>query len=194
MGFLDKLVRSVTDVVRQQGRPAAASRGSAPSPKEVPEALRGPEPGALLTADEIEAATGSRPVGEGDRRSGGSETDVGWFRVCIWQLADGGELIVNSTRIRDDAGLELWRSRWNDPGWQNAPNTKPLAGVGDDAKWCVKKASKKKSPGGGTELHVDAKQSWYTTSFVHTSPAGSKDPAPLAALTAELLARLTAAG
>ena len=101
-------------MVRDQGK---ATRTKTPASKEVPAALQGPEPGALLSADDIEAATGSRPVGEGDRRSGGFDTDVGFFRVCIWQLADGGELIVNSTRIRDDAGLELWRSRWNDPSW-----------------------------------------------------------------------------
>jgi hypothetical protein len=150
--------------------------------------MRGPDPGTLLTASDIEEATTSQPVGEGDRKSGGQDTDVGYFRVCMWQLADGGELLVNCTRIRDDDGVALWRSRWDDPSWQNVDDEKHLDGVGEAARWYVTKSHK-----GGTELHVSAKQDMYVAQLVHTSPAGAKDIAPLTALMTKVLERLDGA-
>ena len=44
--------------------------------------LHGPDACSLVTADEIEAATGQRPRGPGDAKSGGMQTDLGLFKVC----------------------------------------------------------------------------------------------------------------
>lgn len=178
MGFLDKLLKP---------KPKAKT-AKAPRQESTPEALRGPDPGTLLTPAEIESATGSVPIGEGDRRSGGIDVDTGFLRVCIWQLADGGELLVNACRLRDEAGVALWRSRWDDPSWQDGPKEKPLEGIGELARWKVKKVPK----GGGTELHVTAKQGWFQSQLVHTSPEGRTEIEPLARLMATVLARLQA--
>jgi hypothetical protein len=173
MGFLDRFKP-------KPSKPKARSRQET-----TPEALRGPDPGTLVSAEEIEATTGSPPVGDGDRRSGGIDVDTGFMRVCIWQLADGGELLVNFTRFRDDDGVALWRSRWDDPGWRNVDDEKPLEGVGEAGRWYVTKASK-----GGTELHVTAKQGMFQSQIVHTSPAGSRDVAPVTQLLTTVLGRL----
>ena len=190
MGIWDQVKREVGKVVREATKPSASSGGGRAARQEdgeTPEALRGPDPGTLLRAEDIEAATGSRPVGEGDRRSGGMEVDTGWFRVCIWQLADGGELLINSNRLRGEAGVALWRSRWDDPSWQNVDHEKALDGLGDAAKWYVTRSHK-----GGTELHVTAKQGMFVSQLVHTSPAGSRDIGPLSDLMRTVLARLVA--
>ena len=188
MGFLEKVGKGLRDelgkVLRESSGPATTPKRKAARQETTPLAERGPDPGTLVSPEEIEAATGSAPVGEGDRRSGGMDTDIGFFRVCIWQLADGGQLIVNSTRIRGPEGEALLRSRWDDPSWQEG-GEKPLAGVGELARTRVTK-----SPKGGTELHVDAKEGRYDASLVHTSPAGSRDVTPLVALMTTLLSRL----
>ena len=37
----------------------------------------------------IEAVTAHRPLGPGDPKSGGMQTDIGLFKVCEWKLTDG---------------------------------------------------------------------------------------------------------
>ena len=191
MGFLGDLGREVGRVVRESTRsttgkstkPAKRSASRAPT---SPESERGPDPGTLLSAADIEAATGSTPVGEGDRRSGGQDLDTGYFRVCIWQLADGGQLLVNSCRLRGAEGEALWRSRWDDPSWQDVGNAQPVEGLGEAAKRYVTSSK------GSTELHVSAKAGPFHSQVVHTSPAGSRDLAPLTELMRTLLTRLEA--
>ena len=188
MGFWKQVSRTVTDVLRESG--SGSKAGSKPKAKAkarqpvTPESERGPDPGTLVSADEIERATGSRPVGEGDRKSGGSENDTGFFRVCIWALADGGELLLNFTRLRGAEGEELWRSRWDDPSW-HTDGERPLDGLGEVAKWYVTRSHR-----GGTELHVTAKQGTYQSQLVHTSPSGAKDISALSDLMATVLTRL----
>lgn len=70
----------------------------------TPEDQRGPMPKTLLTADDVEAATGQRPVGEPDRKGGGSENDTGCTTVCEWKLTGGDELLINLCRILGTEG------------------------------------------------------------------------------------------
>ena len=188
MGLWDQVKREVGKVVREateDRRPATSKRRRDDGPS--PEALACPDPGTLLSPAEIEAATGAPPVGEGDRRSGGQELDTGFFRVCIWALADGGELLLNVDRLRGAEGEALWRARWDDPSWQNVDHERPLDGLGEAAKWYVTRSHK-----GGTELHVSAKQGRFVSQVVHTSPSGSKDIGPMTELMRTVLDRLTA--
>lgn len=141
-------------------------------------ALKGPDPGTLLTADEIEAATGNRPIGEGDRKSGGMEVDVGYSRVCEWTLTGGDELLINVTRFPDQAAASLWESRnWN--------QEKPLGGLAEVGRFKVAK-----DPKGRTELHVTAKQGMYAVYLVHSSAARVTDITPLKELMRTVLSRL----
>jgi hypothetical protein len=194
MGIADVLRREVRRIWRQGARSTTRSRRrtrshsrKVTSRRTIPEALRGPDPGTLVTAVDMEEATGSRPVGEGDRKSGGQEVDTGYMRVCEWKLSDGGELLVNFTRFADSADVALWRSRWDDPSWRNVDDEKALEGVGEAARWYVTK-----SPKGGTELHVSAKEGMYSVHLVHSSKAGATDITPLSNLMVKVLARLNA--
>jgi hypothetical protein len=150
----------------------------------LPEHLRGPAPETFLTADDIEQACGRGPVGEVDRKRGGSDNDIGYTQVCEWKLAGGGELLLNYTRIRDREAEELWWSRWNDPSWQ-VEDEKPLEGVGEVATWHLAN-----DPKGGTELHVDAKEGVHKASIVYSDRGGSTDITPIVELMNKVLARL----
>jgi hypothetical protein len=189
MGLWDVVRREVGRVLQDSSRSRPRSRGSSGKAKPrrtTPEALRGPDPGTLLTAEEMEAATGGRPVGEGDRKSGGQDVDVGYMRVCEWQLSNGDELLINFTRFGDEDDVALWRSRFDDPSWKNVDDEKPLEGVGEVGIWYVTKAD------GGNELHLSAKQGMYYSNLVHSSRAGATDITPLANLMTKVLSRLSA--
>jgi hypothetical protein len=137
----------------------------------------GPDACSLVSADEIEAATGNRPLGPGDPKSGGTQTDIGLFKVCQWRLTGGDEFLVNVTVCRDEASIDLARSRnWNEE--------KPLPGVGEVGRFKIGK-----DPDGGTEIHITAFQGRYVFSFVHSSAGGSRDIEPLKALMLKVLAR-----
>lgn len=182
MGFLDKVLKAVR---KPSDPPRPLPKVRVPEETTTPVELRGPDPTTLLTASDIELVTGSLPDGEPDRRSGGIDVDTGFMRACIWPLQDGGELLLNFTRFATEEHIALWRTRWDDPGWANDENEKPLDGVGEIGRWHVGKAAR-----GGTELHVTAKLGMYESQLVHTSPSGSRDIAPLSALLATVLGRL----
>ena len=185
MGLWDAVRGEVGRILREGTRSTTTqSRGRSKAKRATSKAQRGPDPSTLVTADEIEEATGGRPVGEGDQKSGGSDNDVGHMRVCIWQLSNGGEFLINFTRFWDDDALALWLSRNEDPSWQ-VDYLRPLEGVGELAEHGVTK-----DPKGGTEIHVDAKQGMYSSALVHSSRAGATDTTPLANLMVKVLARL----
>ena len=183
MGFWNVVGREVGRVLRESMQSTSGSPTGS-SPPVTPEALRGPDPSTLLTAGEIEEATGGRPVGEGSRKYGDSDNDIGYMRVFEWTLSNDGELLINFTRFRDDDALALWRSRIEDPSWQ-VDYERPLEGLGELA-W----AGVTKDPKGGTEIHVSAKQGMYKSSLVHSSRSGAKDTGPLVTLMAKVLSRL----
>ena len=184
MGFWNLVGREIGRVLQESTRsPSGSSAGSSSQPV-TPEALRGPDPSTLLTADEIEEATGGRPVGEGSRKYGDSENDIGYMRVFEWTLSNGGELLINFTRFRDDDALALWRTRIEDPSWE-VDYERPLEGLGELA-W----AGVTKDPKGGTEIHVSAKEGMFKSSLVHSSRSGAKETEPLVSLMAKVLSRL----
>ena len=178
---VDGVWREAKRHLRTRLRSVTARSGATTSQPQRPRFSRGrdgPEACSLVTADEIEAATAHRPLGPGDPKSGGMETDIGLFKVCEWSLTDGDEFLVNITTCRDQEAVDLARSRnWNEE--------KPLAGLGELARWKVND-----HPGGHTELHVSAYQGRYALSFVHTSAAGATDISGLRDLMAKVLARL----
>ena len=169
MGLWDELRSQVRQGLRSP-RPRRNETKAADAPPV-------PDPGGLMTAEEIEAATGHRPLGEGDRKGGLLASDVGFSRVCEWMLAGGDELLVNVCRLHDRQAAALWESRnWNEE--------EPLAGIGDMGRFLVTKDHK-----GRTELHVTARQGLYTVMLVHSSAAGLRDVEPLRALAAQVLTR-----
>lgn len=181
LAAVDGVWREVKHHLRKQLRSvtarSGATTGQPPSPRFSP-VRGGPDACSLVTADEIEAATAHRPLGPGDPKSGGMQTDIGLFKVCEWKLTDGDEFLVNVTTCRDQEAVDLARSRnWNEE--------KPLPGLGELARWKVKD-----DPRGHTELHVSAYQGRYALSFVHTSAAGATDISGLRDLMAKVLARL----
>jgi hypothetical protein len=177
-GFWDQMRRIVTQVAAGS-RPASRSSTSRRAPR-WPVVSGGPDACALVSDDEIEAATGHRPVGPGDPKGGGSQTDIGLFKVCEWRLTGGDEFLTNVTVCRDQAAVDLARSRnWNEET--------PFPGLGDLARYKVDR-----NPRGNTELHLSAYKGRYALSFVHTStvPKTKADIEPLKALMAAVLARL----
>ena len=156
----------------------SASTTRQPSRRGPAPVLHGPDACSLVTADEIEAATGQRPLGPGDPKSGGMQTDIGLFKVCQWRLTGGDEFLVNVTTCRNQDAVDLARSRnWNEE--------KPLPGLGELGRWKVNE-----NPRGDTELHLSAYQGRYALSFVHTSAAHATDITPLKDLMTKVLARL----
>ncbi|MGH9279118.1 MAG: hypothetical protein ACRD12_13560, partial [Acidimicrobiales bacterium] len=120
-------VRKVLTSVTGSGGPERERAQSRQAP-----VTGGPGACTLVTEDEIEAATGNRPLGPGDPKGGGMQTDIGLFKVCQWKLAGGDEFLANLTVCRDQDAVDLARSRnWNEE--------KPLAGVGEIGRCKVNK-------------------------------------------------------
>ena len=176
-GVWREVKRRIAEAVEKRDGALRSNHQPAAAP-EVQARADGPDACSLVTADEIEAATAHRPLGPGDPKSGGMQTDIGLFKVCEWRLTDGDQFLVNVTTCRDQESVDLARSRnWNEE--------KPLPGLGELARWKVND-----DPQGHTELHVSAYQGRYALSFVHTSAAGATDISGLRDLMAKVLARL----
>lgn len=71
-----RIVEQVTASTRPVSRPSLTRT-------RWPQVTGGPDACTLVTDDEIEAATGHRAIGPGDK-GGGSQTDIGLFKVCQW--------------------------------------------------------------------------------------------------------------
>ena len=178
MGLWDQVRREVQRVV--QGSQGTAQQSRPTTRFFTPEDQRGPLPDTLLTTDDMEAATGQRPMGEPDRKGGGSENDTGYTRVCEWKMTGDDELLINLCRIRGAEGLALVESRrdWFD-------DCTPIEGLGDDAWFEVTD-----DPQGRKQLSITARQGMYKVSLVHSSRAGATDITPLKELMGKVLSRL----
>ena len=127
----------------------------------------GPNPADVVTAAEIEAATGGSPIGSGRRNGSGTAVDVGTLVICEWQLTNGDEFLVTLIRAKDRQSAELAVERQSE-------EMKPLGGVGERSLIRVQKYSR-----GKTEIGVTALRGSYVLSLTHTSSHGASDPEPL---------------
>jgi hypothetical protein len=179
-GVLKKLLRGGTatrDVPSERApwggrRPDKAQYGKAGAPM--------PDMDALVTDAEIEAVTGSSPVGE-PRRNGpdGTDVDLGRYVIRETQLADGTEFLLGVSNCYSAEAAQLGMDRL-------AEYEKPLAGVGERALVHSKTYPKK----GTSELGVTALQGNFKVALVHSGPGVSSDPTQLAELLRTVLTRL----
>jgi hypothetical protein len=172
MGLLSKIAERLGDVAKGQ----AAGAGSA-SEREV-----GPIPdlAALVTDDEIEAVTGSRPQGE-PRLNGprGSEVDNGRLVIRESRLANGDEFLITLTAAYGEAEAQRAMDRM-------AELEKPLAGVGERGLKRIKHYKKT----GKSEVGVTALSGRYTLSLTHTAMEGRREVDSLTGLLRTVLTRL----
>jgi hypothetical protein len=118
----------------------------------------------LVTAEEIEAVTGARPVGTPRTNGAGSDGDVG--RQYIWEapLSNGDKFLITLIAGNSAADAQLAMSRV-------AQVEKPYPGVGERATVRVKKYRST----GSSEVGVNALQGRYTLALTHTSNDGRTD-------------------
>jgi hypothetical protein len=123
-----------------------------------------PDLDTLVTADEIEAVTGARPVGTPRTNGAGSDGDVG--RLYIWeaQLSNGDKFLI--TLIAGNSAADALKAIS-----RVAEVEKPYPGVGERATVRVKKYRKT----GSSEVGVNALQDRYTLALTHTSEDGRTD-------------------
>jgi hypothetical protein len=179
-GVLKKLLRGAGAAPEQKAadppwggrRPDKAQYGKAGAPM--------PDMDALVSDAEIQAVTGSSPVGE-PRRNGpeGSDVDLGRYVIRETNLADGSTFLLGVSNCYSTDAAQLGMDRL-------AEYEKPLDGVGERALVHVKTHSKN----GTSEVGVTALHRNFSVTLLRSGPGVPTDPAPLAELLRTVLTRL----
>ena len=139
-----------------------------------------PDLAGLVTDDEVEQVTGSRPQGE-PRLNGprGSEVDNGRLVIREQKLVNGDEFLITLTAGFGAAEAQRAMDRM-------AEDEMPLEGVGERGLQRVKHYKKT----GKSEVGVTALKGSYALSLTHTAMKGRSETDSLTELLRKALARL----